>query len=53
MHACGTSACVHTGFLLGWAQGVFRPSPGIYPSYNTHAQLQQTDLCTVFRNYFK
>ena len=44
--------------MLAHVQGFFWRKGGtggifplkFYPSYNTHAQLQQTDLWTVFRN---
>ena len=50
MYRARTHVCTCAGFLLevGGTGGI---SPlKLYPSYNTHAQLQQTDLWTVFRS---
>ena len=45
--------CTCAGFLSEGGrgvQGVSLPCNFILATYNTHAQLQQTDLCTVFRS---
>ena len=50
MYKVLTHVCTCTEFLLeGGGTGGISPLK-FYPSNNTHAQLQQTDLWTVFRN---
>lgn len=52
-HACLLHVCVHAWFLLEACMGYYPPLKFLHIILPIHTQLQQTDLCTVFRNYFK